>query len=187
VSGTGLAAVKELEDQARSVLAHEPVVSEVYPTQIGFNCLPHIDEFDDAGNTREETKMIFETRKILEVPELPVTVTCVRVPVFRSHAVALNVQTERHLTPERARDVLAAAPGVVVVDEPSEDAYPTQVDATGSDATFVGRIRTDDSVANGLWMWVVADNLRKGAALNAVQIAELLVEDPTVRLASGGG
>ncbi|MFH1502625.1 MAG: aspartate-semialdehyde dehydrogenase [Candidatus Eisenbacteria bacterium] len=175
VSGTGLAAIRELEEQSRSVLEHEPVVSEVYPTQIGFNCLPHIDEFDEAGDTREETKMIVETRKILEVPKLPVAVTCVRVPVFRSHAVALNVETERPLTPERARDILAATPGVEIVDDPATDTYPTQVDAAGTDATFVGRVRADTSVPNGLWLWVVADNLRKGAALNAVQIAELLV------------
>lgn len=177
VSGTGLAAVTELDEQSRAVLAHEPVVSEVYPTQIGFNCLPHIDEFDEAGNTREETKVIGETRKILEIPELPVAVTCVRVPVFRSHAVAMNVETERHLRPERARDILASAPGVSIVDNPEADAYPTQVGASGSDDTFVGRVRADASVANGLWMWVVADNLRKGAALNAVQIAELLVRE----------
>lgn len=174
VSGTGLAGIRELEEQSRAVLRHEPVVSEVYPTQIGFNCLPHIDVFDEAGNSREETKMILETRKILEAPELHVAVTCVRVPVFRSHAIALNVQTERPLTPERARDILAMAPGVEVVDDPASEAYPTQVDAACADATFVGRVRADESIPNGLWLWVVADNLRKGAALNAVQIAELL-------------
>ncbi|MBD3348943.1 MAG: aspartate-semialdehyde dehydrogenase [Candidatus Eisenbacteria bacterium] len=177
VSGTGLAAIEELRQQSASVLAGEPAVSEVYPSQIAFNCLPHIDDFDEAGNAREETKMTLETRKILESPELPVTVTCVRVPVFRSHAVALNVQTEDPLSPARAREVLRAFPGLAVVDDPESAAYPTQAAAAGSDATFVGRIRADDSVENGLWMWVVADNLRKGAALNAVQIAELLADE----------
>ncbi len=174
VSGTGLAAMEELRLQSRAVLDGEPVVSEVYPTQIGFNCIPHIDDFDDAGNTREETKMIFETRKILGLPNLPVAVTCVRVPVFRSHAIALNVELREPLSPERARDALASMPGVEVVDDPASTGYPTQVDAAGADATLVGRVRADESVENGLWLWVVADNLRKGAALNAVQIAELL-------------
>jgi len=177
VSGTGLAAVDELREQTRAVMSDEPVVSEVYPAQIAFNCLPHIDDFDDAGNTREETKMVLETRKIMDMPELPVAVTCVRVPVFRSHAIALNVQTDRPLTPERARDALGSFPGVEVVDAVEEGAYPTQVDAAGLDATLVGRVRADTSVANGLWLWVVADNLRKGAALNAVQIAELLADE----------
>ncbi len=177
VSGTGLAAIEELRLQSQAVLRGEPVVSEVYPMQIGFNCLPHIDDFDEAGNTREETKMVQETRKIMDLPELPIAVTCVRVPVFRSHAIALNVELREPLTPERARDALASMPGVEVVDDPSSLEYPTQVDATGSDATLVGRIRTDGSVRNGLWLWVVADNLRKGAALNAVQIGELLASE----------
>ncbi len=180
VSGTGLAAIEELREQSRAVLAGEPAVSEVYPMQIGFNCLPHIDDFDEAGDTREETKMVRETRKIMDLPDLPVAVTCVRVPVFRSHAIALNVELKESLTPERARDALASMPGVEVVDDPGRPAYPTQVDAAGADATFVGRVRSDTSVPNGLWLWVVADNLRKGAALNAVQIAELLASRPEV-------
>jgi aspartate-semialdehyde dehydrogenase len=177
VSGTGLAAVNELEQQSRDVLAGEPAVSEVYPTQIAFNCLPHIDEFDDNGHAREEQKMIDETRKILGLPGLPVAVTCVRVPVFRSHAVALNVETESALEPEELRAILSGWPGVRVLDEPGSAGYPTQVDTAGTDDVWVGRIRSDESVPNGLWMWVVADNLRKGAALNAVQIAELLVDE----------
>ncbi len=176
VSGTGLAAIEELGDQSRAVLEGEPVVSEVYPTQIAFNCLPHIDDFDEEGHTREERKMIDETRKILEMPGLAMAVTCVRVPVFRSHAVALNVEMEHPLDPAEARAVLSAAPGIRVLDDPESMAYPTQVDAGGTDDVWVGRIRRDESVRNGLWMWVVADNLRKGAALNAVQIAELLID-----------
>jgi aspartate-semialdehyde dehydrogenase len=177
VSGTGLAAVEELALQSKDVLAGEPVVSEVYPTQIAFNCIPHIDEFDEDGHTREERKMIDETRKILDIPELPVSVTCVRVPVFRSHAVALNVETEEPIAADEAREILAAFPGVRVLDDPETAAYPTQVDADGGDDVWVGRVRIDESVENGLWMWVVADNLRKGAALNAVQIAELLLDE----------
>jgi aspartate-semialdehyde dehydrogenase len=177
VSGTGLAAMDELEVQSQAVLAGEPAVSEVYPTQIAFNCLPHIDEFDEDGHSREEQKMIDETRKILGLPGLPVAVTCVRVPVFRSHAVALNVETERPLEPEEVRAILSASPGMRVLDEPTSAGYPTQVDTSGTDDVWVGRVRRDDSVRNGLWMWVVADNLRKGAALNAVQIAELLVDE----------
>jgi aspartate-semialdehyde dehydrogenase len=174
VSGTGLAAMDELVEQTRAVLEGEPVVSEVYPTQIGFNCLPHIDDFDDEGNTREETKMVNETRKILDIPDLSVAVTCVRVPVLRSHAVAMNVETVHPLDLDELRELLDASPGMRVLDDPSSASYPTQVDSAGGDDVWVGRIRRDDSVRNGLWMWVVADNLRKGAALNAVQIAELL-------------
>ena len=177
VSGTGLAAMDELADQSRAVLDGEPVVTEVYPTQIAFNCLPHIDDFDDDGHSREERKMIDETRKILDVPELGMAVTCVRVPVFRSHAVALNVEMERPLEPEELRAILSASPGVRVLDDPESAAYPTQVDTSDTDDVWVGRVRRDESVRNGLWMWVVADNLRKGAALNAVQIAELLIDE----------
>jgi len=176
VSGTGLAAIRELRDQSEAVLRGEPVVEEVYPHQIAFNCLPQIDVFDDAGETREETKMVAETRKILDLPDLGVTAMCVRVPVFRGHAVALNVETEREITPEDARTVLAGSPGVGVVDCPECSEYPTQVDSGTGDTVWVGRVRRDPSVPNGLWLWVVADNLRKGAALNAVQIAELLVD-----------
>jgi len=176
VSGTGLAATRELDEQSRAVLERSPVITEVYPHQIAFNCIPHIDEFDDEGNAGEETKMILETRKILEIPDLPVAVTCVRVPVVRTHAIAVNVETERELSPADARALLAEMEGVGVLDDPDTAAYPTQVGASGTDEVWVGRIRRDESVEHGLWMWVVADNLRKGAALNAVQIAELLVD-----------
>lgn len=177
VSGTGIRAVEELTEQSTAVLEGEPVICEVYPRQIAFNCIPHIDVFDERGNSREEVKMMDETRKILGVPDLPVAVTCVRVPVFRSHAVAVNVTTERPLSADEASRLLEEMPGVGVVDVPDAACYPTQVEASGSDTVWVGRIREDESVENGLWMWVVADNLRKGAALNAVQIAELLVNE----------
>ncbi len=177
VSGTGLAAMDELADQSRAVLDGEPVVTEVYPTQIAFNCLPHIDDFDDDGHSREERKMVDETRKILDIPGLAVAVTCVRVPVFRSHAVALNVETEQRLEPDELRELLSVFPGVRVLDDTESAVYPTQVDASDTDDVWVGRIRRDESVRNGLWMWVVADNLRKGAALNAVQIAELFLDE----------
>ena len=177
VSGTGLAAIQELDEQTRAVLAGEPAVTEVYPTQIAFNCIPHIDDFDEDGHTREERKMVNEARKIMSLPELGMTVTCVRVPVFRSHAVAMNVETERPLEPEEARAVIAAWPGVRVLDDPTSLSYPTQVETSDTDDVWVGRIRKDESVRNGLWMWVVADNLLKGAALNAVQIAELLADE----------
>ncbi len=177
VSGTGLAAVEELREQSRAVLDGEPTVAEVYTTQIAFNCLPHIDDFDEAGSSREETKMVLETRKIMGIPGLAVTATCVRVPVFRSHAMAIAIETERELEPARARDLLAAFPGVRVLDDPEAAEYPTQLDAAGNDDVWVGRVRRDPSVEHGLWLWVVADNLRKGAATNAVQIAELLTDD----------
>jgi aspartate-semialdehyde dehydrogenase len=176
VSGTGLTAIDELREQSRAVLEGEPTVSEVYPTQIAFNCLPAIDDFDDEGNTREETKMILETRKIMGLPELPIAATCVRVPALRSHAMAVAVETERDIDPDRARAVLAAFPGVRVLDDPETGVYPTQLDATGNDDVWVGRVRRDPSLEHGLWLWVVTDNLRKGAATNAVQIAELLID-----------
>ncbi len=176
VSGTGLAAIRELKDQTGAVMEGAPVVSQVYPNQIAFNCLPHIDDFDDEGNTLEENKMIRETRKILDLPDLAVAATCVRVPVFRSHALAVNVETESELGPADARRLLDDFPGVGVVDDPGAAAYPTQVDGSNSDTVWVGRIRRDTSVEHGLWLWIVTDNLRKGAALNAVQIAELLID-----------
>lgn len=176
VSGTGLAAIEELKEQSRAALGGEPTVSEVYPSQIAFNCLPHIDDFDEEGASREETKMILETRKIMGLPELRVAATCVRVPVFRSHAMAVAVETEREIEPGRARDLLDAFPGIRVLDDPEAGEYPTQLDAAGSDEVWVGRVRRDPSVRHGLWLWVVADNLRKGAATNAVQIAELLID-----------
>jgi aspartate-semialdehyde dehydrogenase len=176
VSGTGLAAIEELSSQSRAVLDGRPVASRVYPVQIAFNCVPHIDEFDDEGATREETKMVLETRKIMGLPGLPVAATCVRVPAFRAHAMAIAIETAAEVEPSRAREVLAAFPGVRVLDDTGAGVYPTQLDAAGNDDVWVGRVRRDPSVEHGLWVWAVADNLRKGAATNAVQIAELLIE-----------
>ncbi|MCK4605396.1 MAG: aspartate-semialdehyde dehydrogenase, partial [Deltaproteobacteria bacterium] len=153
-----------------------PLESKVYPHQIAFNCLPHIDVFLDNGYTREEMKMVNETRKILEDPEIQVSATAVRVPVFYSHSEAVNVEFEQKISASKARDLLSNAPGIKVVDDLSRNVYPLALDAEGQDLTLVGRIREDISQANGLDFWVVADNIRKGAATNAVQIAEVLVE-----------
>ncbi len=176
VSGTGLGAIEELRTQSVAVLSGGEASPCIYPKQIAFNCLPHIDVFDELGNTREELKMIGETRKIMELPGLAIAVTCVRVPVFRSHAMAVNVETDRSLTTDEVRMLLAEEPGVRVLDDPVEGVYPTQAETERTDETWVGRIRRDDSVPHGLWLWIVSDNLRKGAALNAVQIAERLID-----------
>jgi len=175
VSGSGQGGIAALDAQARQWAAGEPVEQRFYPHQIAFNALPHIDSFLPSGATKEEQKMVDETRKIFADPDLKVTATCVRVPVFGAHSEALNVQTWKKLTADEARELLAGAPGIVVVDDPAELQYPRPLDAEGEDAVFVGRIREDVTVENGLDLWVVADNLRKGAALNAVQIAEELV------------
>ena len=176
VSGTGTAAIDELGEQSRAVLDGRRAAPRVYPRPIAFNIIPAIDVFDDEGHSREETKMMGETRKILGLPSLRIAATCARVPVFRGHAVAMNVETERPLAPDDCRELLSGAPGVAVLDDPSDDVYPTPLDAAGNDTTWVGRIRRDPSVERGLILWVVSDNLRKGAATNAVQIAELLLE-----------
>jgi aspartate-semialdehyde dehydrogenase len=176
VSGTGTNAIDELRIQCGELLNGRPAESKVYPHQIAFNCLPHIDVFLPNGYTKEEMKMVNETRKILGDEKIRVTATTVRVPVFYSHSEAVNIETERKLTAVKARELLAAAPGVLVVDDVANAVYPMAVEAAGQDLTFVGRIREDESIENGLNLWVVADNLRKGAATNAVQIAELLVE-----------
>ena len=175
VSGSGQHGIAELETQVRAVVDGHPVVKNVYPHQIAFNLLPQIDSFTENGYTKEELKMLNEGRKILSLPELKVTCTCVRVPVFYGHSESVNIETERKLSAKEARAILAQAPGVQVYDNPSEKMYPLAVDAAGEDATYVGRIREDDTIPNGLNMWIVADNIRKGAALNAVQIAEELV------------
>jgi aspartate-semialdehyde dehydrogenase len=177
VSGTGQKAVDELAEQVRALLSCQPTKNEVYPHRIAFNCLPHIDVFLENGYTKEEMKMVNETVKIMGDDSIQVTATTVRVPVFYGHSEAVNIETERKLTPEEARRILAAAPGVKVVDNPAKNEYPMPLDAAGQDLTLVGRIREDFSIANGLNFWVVADNLRKGAATNAVQIAELLIRD----------
>jgi aspartate-semialdehyde dehydrogenase len=177
VSGAGRMAMEELSQQVAALFNGRELKKEKFPHQIAFNCIPHIDVFMDDGYTKEEWKMIHETRKILGEPSLPVTATTVRVPVFCSHSESVNVETEKKLTSEQAKALLREAPGVIVADEPENSLYPMAIEATGKDATYIGRIREDDSIANGLNLWVVADNLRKGAALNAVQIAEILIRD----------
>jgi aspartate-semialdehyde dehydrogenase len=176
VSGAGRAAMDELFSQTRAVYVNDPVAPEAFTKQISFNVIPHIDVFMDDGSTKEEWKMAVETRKILD-PDIAVTATCVRVPVFVGHAEAVNVEFERPLSEERARAALREAPGVVVVDHRADEGYVTPAEAAGEDAVYVSRIRRDPTVAHGLNLWVVADNLRKGAALNAVQIAEILAAD----------
>jgi len=177
VSGTGQKAVDELAEQVRALLSCQATKHQVYPHRIAFNCLPHIDVFLPNGYTKEEMKMVNETVKIMGDDTIQVTATTVRVPVFYGHSEAVNIETERKLTVDEARRILAAAPGVKVVDNPAKNEYPMPLDAAGQDLTLVGRIREDFSIANGLNFWVVADNLRKGAATNAVQIAELLIRD----------
>ncbi|HEX5642438.1 MAG TPA: aspartate-semialdehyde dehydrogenase [Thermoleophilia bacterium] len=181
VSGSGQGGIAALAAQARQWAAGEPVEQQFYPHQIAFNVLPHIDGFLPTGSTKEEQKMVDETVKIFADPDLKVTATCVRVPVFGAHSEAVNVQTKRKLSAAEAREILAAAPGVVVVDDPAELQYPMPLPAEGEDPVYVGRIREDATIANGLDLWVVADNLRKGAALNAVQIAEELVARDLLR------
>jgi aspartate-semialdehyde dehydrogenase len=178
VSGTGVKAVAELEAQTHAVLHQmEPPAPQVYPHTIAFNVLGGAGNFKDGDDyTDEERKMMFETRKILDAPDIGISVTCVRVPVRNCHSESVNLQTRRPLSGQECRELLAAAPGVAVVDEPSVHGYPTALSADGRDEVFVGRIRDDPSHPRALNMWVVSDNLRKGAATNAIQLAELLVE-----------
>jgi aspartate-semialdehyde dehydrogenase len=177
VSGTGRRAIKELESQVLAIYNHKEIEKSVYPHQIAFNCLPHIDVFFDNGYTKEEIKMVNETKKIMEDNSIQVTATTVRVPVFYGHSESVNIETEKKITPDEVRKILSKAPGVVVVDNPKKFEYPLAIDAAGKDETFVGRIREDESIPNGINMWVVSDNIRKGAALNAVQIAEILIQE----------
>ena len=172
VSGTGSAAMEELTTQAKLVLEGQNVVPHVYPHQIAFNLLPEIDVFLDGGYTREEWKMVEETRRIMHAEDIAISATCVRVPVFIGHSEAVSVEFTEPMSPEEAKRILARAPGVKVLDDPSVSLYPQPWLAAGSDDVFVGRIRADVSQPKSLVMWIVADNLRKGAALNAVQIAE---------------
>lgn len=174
VSGTGKEAMDELAEQCRQLLSFGDVKSTVYPHQIAFNCLPHIDDFLSSGYTGEEMKIVNETRKILGDHSIGISATTVRVPVFVGHAESINVETKQKLSVEETRAILSTAPGVQLYDDPARKLYPLQIHAAGTDAVFVGRIREDDSIPKGLNLWVVADNLRKGAALNAVQIAEAL-------------
>ena len=177
VSGAGRMAMEELSQQAVALFNGKELIKERFPYQIAFNCIPHIDAFVEGGYTKEEVKMVNETRKILGEPSLRITATAVRVPVFCGHSESVNIETEKKLTAEDVKAILRAAPGVLLCDEPENNVYPMAIDAVGGDATLVGRIREDDSVPNGINLWIVADNLRKGAALNAVQIAEILIRD----------
>jgi len=176
VSGTGKRAIKELENQVLAIYNQQEIKKEVYPHQIAFNCLPHIDVFFDNGYTKEEIKMVNETKKIMEDNSIGVTATTVRVPVFYGHSESVNIETEKKLNRDEAKKILSKAPGVVVVDDPKKFEYPLAIYAAGKDETFVGRIREDESIPKGINMWIVADNIRKGAALNAVQIAEILIQ-----------
>lgn len=173
VSGAGQQAIDELHDQTEAVLHGTSLDTEVFDRQMAFNLLPQIDRWEDSGYTLEEMKLVRETRKIMAEPELAISATAVRAPVFVSHAESVLIETEEPLSPAEARDLLSAAPGVQVIDDPGENAYPTPIDAAGTDDILVGRIRRDLSNDNALWLWVVGDNLRKGAATNAVQIAEI--------------
>ena len=177
VSGTGKKAIEELSNQTRALLGMREPAVKVYPHRIAFNCLPQIDVFLDNGYTKEEMKMVNETKKIMKDDSIAVTATTVRVPVFYAHSESINIETEKKITAAEVRELLEKAPGVKIVDDPKNLVYPLAIDAVGRDETFVGRIREDESITNGINMWVVSDNLRKGAALNAVQIAEILVRD----------
>ena len=177
VSGTGKSAIEELAAQTARLLNGQPAESKVYPKQIAFNALPHIDTFQENGYTREEMKMVWETQKIFEDETILVNPTCVRIPVFHGHSEAVHIETKQPISAAEAQALLESAPGVEVIDTRADGGYPTPVsEAAGSDPVYVGRIREDISHPMGLDLWVVADNLRKGAALNSVQIAEVLIE-----------
>lgn len=176
VSGTGKEAMDELMDETKGLLSFGDIKPKVYPYQIAFNCLPHIDQFLDSGYTREEMKMVNETRKIMEDDSIMVTATTVRVPTFHCHAESVNIETEIKISPNEVRAILSEAPGVIVYDDPKRNIYPLPIDVSGRDEVYVGRIREDESIENGINIWIVADNVRKGAALNAVQIAEELIK-----------
>lgn len=175
VSGAGQKAVVELEEQVSAIASGKKAKPMVFPHQIAYNCIPQIDVFLENGYTKEEMKMVNETKKIIEDDSIAITATCVRVPVFRGHSEAVNIETERKITPQEARQILKKIEGVVVVDDISKLKYPLPTKAADSDEIFVGRIREDQSISNGLNMWIVSDNLLKGAALNAVQIGEELI------------
>lgn len=177
VSGTGLKAIDECRSQAFDVSQGKPVSKvEVYPYQIAFNALPHIDDFTPNGYTKEEMKMVNETKKIMGDNSIKVTATTVRIPVIYGHSESVNIETEKKLTAAQVKKLLKGKPGITVVDNPSKKEYPMPIDAAGKDDVFVGRIREDESIDNGINMWIVSDNIRKGAALNTIQIAELLIK-----------
>jgi len=177
VSGTGKEAMDELLEETQALLSFKEPEPKVYPHQIAFNCLPHIDDFLPSGYTKEEMKLLDETRKIMGDDSIRVTATTVRVPVYVGHAESVNIETEKKLSANEARAILCEAPGILLYDDPAHKIYPTPLDAAGKDEVYVGRIREDESVPNGLNLWIVADNLRKGAALNAIQIAEELIKE----------
>jgi aspartate-semialdehyde dehydrogenase len=177
VSGTGKKAMDELLQQTTDLLNFREIKCNVYPHQIAFNILPHIDKFLENGYTKEEMKMVNETKKIMGDNSIRVTATTVRVPVFRGHSESVNIETEKKITPNEVRSILSKAPGIVVFDAPEKNIYPLPIEVAGKDPVYIGRIREDESIDNGINMWVVSDNLRKGAALNAVQIAEELIKE----------
>ncbi|MFN8992577.1 MAG: aspartate-semialdehyde dehydrogenase, partial [Pseudomonadota bacterium] len=180
VSGAGKAGMDELFNQTRQSFVGDQKDISKFTKQIAFNLIPHIDSFLDDGSTKEEWKMMVETKKILD-PKIKLTATCVRVPVFIAHSEAVTIEFERPVTPEEARDILRSAPGCLVIDKHEPGGYITPYEAAGEDATYISRIREDATVENGLSMWVVSDNLRKGAALNAIQIAEVLVNRKLIK------
>lgn len=177
VSGAGKEAMDELSGQVFAIYGQKSIKKSVFPYQIAFNCIPQIDVFLDNGYTKEEMKMVNETRKIMEDNSIKITATTVRVPVFNSHSESVNIETEKKITAKEVRKLLSKAPGVRVVDDSAKKEYPMPIDASERDEVFVGRIREDESIPNGINMWIVSDNLRKGAALNAVQIAEILIRE----------
>jgi len=177
VSGTGKKAIDELFDQTRSMMNFLDYEKKIYPHRIAFNCIPHIDVFLDNGYTKEEIKMVNETRKILEDDNIGITATTVRVPVYFGHSESVNIETKKEISADEVRYLLEKEPGIKVSDNPKKNIYPLAIDAAGQDLTLVGRIRDDESVKNGINIWIVADNIRKGAATNAVQIAEILAKD----------
>lgn len=175
VSGAGKAGLEELEKNSRDYLEKREIIPQVFQYPIAFNLIPHIDIFVDDNYTREEMKMVWETRKIMHAPDLKIAPTAVRVPVFRSHSESINMETEKPISPEEARLILENAPGIIIQDDPENKVYPMPLYSSNTDEVYVGRIRRDLSVDNGLALWVAADQIRKGAATNAIQIAELLV------------
>ncbi len=182
VSGTGLKAIEELGIQVKDLVQERPISQrKVYAHQIAFNALPHIDVFLPNGYTKEEMKMVNETRKIMGDDAIGVTATTVRVPVYHGHSESVNIETEKKISAEKVRELMKNAPGVTVQDDPAQNLYPLAINAAGKDDVFVGRIREDESIPNGINMWIVSDNIRKGAALNAVQIAELLIKKGMVK------
>ncbi|MBN2157762.1 MAG: aspartate-semialdehyde dehydrogenase [Spirochaetes bacterium] len=182
VSGTGLKAIEECMIQTKDLVNGMPISQrKVYPHQIAFNALPHIDVFLDNAYTKEEMKMVNETRKIMGDDSIQITATTVRVPVLYGHSESVNIETEKKISPDQVRELLVKAPGVTVIDNPAKNEYPLAINAAGKDDVFVGRIREDESIPNGINMWIVSDNIRKGAALNAIQIAEVMIQKGLIK------